>query len=102
MLRFLVLDFIHKYSQNLIKYYNSQVYDSFLRSVKLFNKSIKLKLIEENYHVTILGAAVVYMNVKEFNFSNLGLDDICNHFNLKESNFSKIIELYIEKIKKIL
>ena len=103
MLRFLALDFIHKYSQNLIKYYNSQVYDSFLRStLKLFNKSIKLKLLEENYHVTILGAAVVYMNVKEFNFSNLGLDDICNHFNLKESNFSKIIELYIEKIKKIL
>ena len=68
---------------------------------EMFNKCIKLKFLEDNYHVTILAAAVVYYQVKEFKFSNISLDEICNQFNLKESNFIKIILNYYEKIKEL-
>lgn len=98
MLKFLAIDFIHKFSQNLIKYYDAKVYDSFLKkSISLFQKCLQNKIIDNNKHVTILAGAIVYYLLNEFKFSNLGLEEVCNNFHLKEAN---ILEYY-EKIKDI-
>ena len=96
MLKFLALDFIHKFSQNLIKYYDSKVYDTFLRKcILLFDKSYKSLILTNHKHVTILAAAVVLNLLNEFKFSNLGLEEVCNHFHLKASNIME----YYDKIK---
>ena len=97
MLKFLALDFIHKFSSILEKYYDKKVYSHFLnKSLLLFKKYYNMKIVDNARDVTILSAAVVYYLLKELNFTNLGIDEVCDNFYLKKSDIQK----YYEKIKK--
>lgn len=91
MLKILAIDFIHKFSQNLIKYYNANVYNSFLRGcIKSFEIHIKNNIINNNRYITVLAGAVTYKNLQKENFSHLNLNDICINFHLKEKNIMDI------------
>ena len=46
-------------------------------------------MLEEDYHITMLAGAIVYEQIKIFEFSNLDMDDVCNVFNLKKINIKK-------------
>ena len=52
----------------------------------MLNLCIKSHILQEEYHITMLAAAIVWYQVKKFEFSNLDIDDICNIFNLKKGN----------------
>ena len=97
-LRFLAFSFIDKFSKNLEKYYNTKVYQSFYQnSLQMLNICIKKKILKEDYHITMLAAAIVYDQIKKFEFSNLDIEDVSNLFNVKPNNIRSYYELLPEQ-----
>jgi transcription initiation factor TFIIB len=97
-LRFLAFSFIDKFSKNLEKYYDTQVYQSFYQKcLQMLNVCIKKNILKEDYHITMLAAAIVYDQIKKFEFSNLDMEDVSNVFNVQPSN----IQSYYEKLPEI-
>jgi len=93
-LRFLAFSFIDRFSKNLEKYYNTSVYQNFYKScLQMLNVCIKKGILEDEYHITMLAAAIVYYQIQQFEFSNLDLDDVSNVFNLKCVNIEKYYQL---------
>tara|TARA_Y100000389_G_C17416338_1_gene493921 strand:+ start:272 stop:1546 length:1275 start_codon:yes stop_codon:yes gene_type:complete len=99
MLKYLALDFIHKFSNNLTKYFNREIHNTFLKqSLNTFTQSISLNILENMRHMTILAASCVLYQIKNLELKNIGIYEICNQFHLKEKN---ILEMYQKLIKKI-
>ena len=63
MLKYLALDFIHKFSNNQTKYFNREIYNLFLKnSLSTFEESISLNVLENMRHMTILAASCISSN----------------------------------------
>ena len=100
MLKFLALDFIHKFSNNLTKYFNREIYNTFLKqSLNTFTESISLNILENMRHMTILAASCVLYQIKNLKLKNIGIYEICNQFHLKEKNILEMYQKLTEKMK---
>lgn len=97
-LRFLAFNFIDKFSKNLEKYYDSRVYQSFYQKcLQMLTQSIQNNILEIDYHITMLAGAIVLFQIKQFEFSNFDIEDVCNIFNVKPSNIIKYTNILIKK-----
>lgn len=97
MLKYLALDFIHKFSNSLIKYFNKEIQETFLKkSLELFQKCIEMNFINNNKHITFLAGSIVYYLVLENNFTNININEIYTLFHIKE----KSILMFYNKLKK--
>ena len=97
MLQYLALDYIHKFSNSLIKYFNSEIHNKFLQScLILFKKCISDNLLKNTKHVTFLSAGVVYYMIKEFKFDNLSINNITTLYNIQENNVLNMYKLIKE------
>ena len=77
-LRFLAVDFIHKFGENIEKFYSREIYEEFLKSsLSLFEKSLKNNIITDNKFVTYLSGGIVYYQLMLRNFININLKDVC-------------------------
>ena len=89
---------LDKFSKNLEKYYDTQVYQSFYhKCLQMLTDSIQKNLLEEDYHITMLAGAIVFYQIKQFEFSNFDIEDVCNIFNVKPSNIMKYYQILNEK-----
>lgn len=98
-LKFLAIDFIHKFSENIDKFYSNNIYQDFVKSsIELFEKLLKQNILEDNKFVTYLSGGIVYYQIILKNLTNLNIKDICLIYNISDE---KVLEYY-EKIKKII
>ena len=100
MLKYLALDFIHKFSINLTKYFNKEIYNLILQnSLRTFEESISLNVLDNIRHMTILAASCVLYQINKFKLKNIGIYEICNQFHLKEKNILKMYKKLTEKMQ---
>ena len=106
MLQYLAIDFIHKFSNTLIKYFNKEIKDLFLKqSLELFQKCVASNFINNNRHITFLAASIVYYLVLKNNFTNININEIYSLFHIKEKSILtlyKKLQKYIDEKKIIL
>lgn len=97
-LRFLAIDFIHKFGENIEKFYSKDIYNDFIKSsIQLFEIAVKSNLINDNKFITYLSAGIVYYQLILRNFVNVNIKDICQLYHMNED---LVIEYY-EKVKTI-
>jgi transcription initiation factor TFIIB len=98
-LKYLAIDFIHKFSDNIEKFYTFEVYEDFLSScISLFELSLKKNVIDDKKYITYLSAGVVYYQLILRSFMNINIKDICQLYHITED----IVKEFYEKIKKII
>ncbi len=95
-LRFLAIDFIHKFGENIEKFYSKNIYNDFIKSsIKLFETAVKSNIIEDSKFITYLSAGIVYYQLILRNFVNVNIKDICQLYHMNEE---QVLDYY-EKIK---
>ena len=98
-LRFLAVDFIHKFAENIDKFYSNDIYQDFLKSsLSLFEKCLKEEIITDNKFVTYLSGGIVYYQLILRNFININIKDVSLLYHMTEE---QILEYY-EKVKKLI
>ena len=98
-LRFLAVDFIHKFSENIDKFYSNDIYQDFIKSsLSLFEKCLKEEIINDNKFVTYLSGGIVYYQLILRNFININIKDVSLLYHMTEE---QILEYY-EKVKKLI
>ena len=97
-LKYLAIDFIHKFSDSIEKFYSSEIHQDFLKtSLKLFDLALKMNVIEDKKFITYLSAGVVYYQLIVRSFINIGIKDICQLYHIPED---KVTEYY-DKVKNL-
>ena len=95
-LRFLAIDFIHKFAENIEKFYSVDIYKNFIKSsISLFEKCLKEEVITDSKFVTYLSGGIVYYQLILRNFVNINIKDVCLLYHMNED---LVIEYY-EKVK---
>ena len=96
---FLAIDFIHKFGENIEKFYSREIYHDFIKSsLSLFETCLKEELITDNKFVTYLSGGIVYYQLILRNFVNINIKDICLLYHMTEE---QVINYY-EKVKDLL
>ena len=54
---------------------------------------IKKNILEDDYHITMLAGGIVFYQIKQFEFGNFDIEDVCNIFNVKPSNIMKYYQI---------
>lgn len=97
-LQYLAIDFIHKFSDNIEKFYSNEIYEDFLRScIKLFELCLKKNVINDKKYITYLSAGIVYYQLILRSFMNINIKDICQLYHVND----EVVKEYYEKVKSI-
>jgi len=98
-LRFLAIDFIHRFSENIDKFYTDEIYQDYIKSsIEILEKALKENFLEDNKFITYLSAGIVYYQIILKNLININIKDICLIYHMSDE---KILEYY-EKVKILL
>ena len=98
-LRFLSIDFIHKFGENIEKFYSKEIYLDFLKTcLRIFELSLKEDILKDKRFITYLSAGVVYYQLILRNFINVNIKDICMLYHISEEH---VLEYY-KKIKNLM
>lgn len=98
-LRFLAIDFIHKFGESIEKFYSREIYEDFIKSsLSLFETCLKEEVITDNKFVTYLSGGIVYYHLILKNFVNVSIKDICLLYHMTEQ---QVLEYY-DKVKSLL
>tara|TARA_B100000676_G_C18061517_1_gene838104 strand:- start:226 stop:1533 length:1308 start_codon:yes stop_codon:yes gene_type:complete len=95
-LQYLAIDFIHKFSENIEKFYSNEIYLDFKKScLKLFELALKSNVIEDHKFITYLSAGVIYYQLILRSFININIKDICQLYHMNTDQ----VKEYYDKVK---
>lgn len=98
MLKYLAIHLIHKFSENIKKFFNQNKFKLFLKkSLEEFERIVKLNLIKDEKYITHLAAGILNKQLEKFAFSNINIKDISNTFHITVKNIDKYSKLVKNK-----